>query len=101
MAHVEIVRNEVADSALARRVAREIAEAVAAAGASDERLVCSVLDEGLHLEIEVELPGWVERVPVPYPARPGDVERAMTRLLRDVGLIEDRTSRPATLSREY
>jgi hypothetical protein len=100
MAHVEIVRNEIADASLAARIAREIADAAAAAGPA-ERLACAILDEGLHLEIEVDLPGWVERVQVPYPARPGDVARAMERLLRDVGLIEDRTSHPATLSREF
>jgi hypothetical protein len=102
MAQVEILRNEVPDAALARRFEREIAEAAAGAGGSDERLVCAVLDEGLHAEIEVELPGWMERVQVAYPAREGDVRRAMTRLLRDLGLMDDRaTIRHAGLSRDY
>lgn len=101
MAQVEILRNEVAEAALAQRVAREVAEAAAAVG-SEERLACAILDEGLHLEIEVELPGWVERTRVACPVRPGDVARAVTRLLRDVGLIEDRASvRASSASRTF
>ena len=102
MAHVEIVRNEIGDASVAGRIEREIADAAAAAGSPDERLACAILDEGLHVEIEVELPGWVERVQVPHPTRPGDVARAMARLLRDVGLIDDRPSpRPSGLARDY
>ena len=50
------------------------------------RLACSILDEGLHFEIEVEVPGWTERVAVPSPARPGAVRGAVEKLLRDLGL---------------
>jgi hypothetical protein len=92
MVQVEILRNEVPEAALAQRFEREILEAAAGAGGSDERLACAILDEGLHAEIEVELPGWIERVQIPYPTRPGEVRRAMTRLFRDLGLVEDRPS---------
>ena len=44
------------------------------------------LDEGLHFEIEVEVPGWTERVAVPSPARPGEVRGAVEKLLRELGL---------------
>ena len=102
MAQVEILRNEVADAVLAQRFEREVADAAASAGGIDERLSCAILDEGLHAEIEVEMPGWIERVQVPYPARPGDVRRAMTRLLRDLGLVEERTPvRLSSFSRDY
>jgi hypothetical protein len=102
MARIEILRNEVPDAALAQRFEREIADAAASGGGSDERLTCAILDEGLHAEIEVELPGWVERVQVPYPVRPGDVRRAMTRLLHDLGLVEERAAaRLSSLSRDY
>ena len=49
---------------------------------------CSILDEGLHFEIEIEVPGWTERVAVPTPARPGAVRRAVEKVLRDYGLTE-------------
>jgi hypothetical protein len=87
MTLVDISRNEVADPGLARQFEDEINEAAAAAEGDDTRVECSILDEGLHAEIEVEFPGWVERVPVAYPARPGDVRRAVERVLRDVGLV--------------
>ena len=96
MAQVEVRRNEVPDPALARRFERELAEA--AAGAA-EPLVCTILDEGLHAEIEVELPGWTETVRIPYPSCEGDVRRAVSRLLRDVGLADARALPPAELSR--
>jgi len=51
---------------------------------SVRNLAC--LDEGMHLEIEVEVPGWTERVAVPSPARPGEVRGAVEKLLRDLGL---------------
>jgi|SRR5712691_5104064 len=102
MVEIEILRNEVPDAALAQRFEREVREAAAGACGSDERLPCAILDEGLHAEIEVELPGWIERVQVPYPARPGEVRRAMTRLLRELGLVDDRLSvRLSGLSRDY
>jgi hypothetical protein len=88
MARVEIVRNEIADAALARRFEREIV-AAAALASSDATLSCAILDEGLHAEIDIELPGWTERVVLPYPARVGDVRRAVRRLLRDLGLVEE------------
>ena len=62
MADPEIVRNEIAEVA------------------------CSILDEGLHFEIEVEAPGWTERVAVASPARPGAVRGAVAKVLRDLGL---------------
>jgi hypothetical protein len=89
MARVEIPRNEIADPALARRFEREIAAAISLAGSSDDTLSCAILDEGLHAEIEIELPGWTERVFVPYPTHVGDVRRAVRRLLRDLGLVEE------------
>ena len=89
MAQVEILRNEVPDAALAGRFEREIAAAVALAGPAAGPLLCTILDEGLHAEIEVELPGWTERILIPYPARVGDVRRAVGRLLRDLGLVDE------------
>jgi len=89
MARVEILRNEIADAALARRFEREIEAAVSLAGSSDATLACAILDEGLHAEIEIELPGWTERVLVPYPSHVGDVRDAVSRLLRDLGLVEE------------
>ncbi len=61
MADVEVVRNEIA-------------------------VACTILDEGQHFEIEVEVPGWTERVAVPSPARPGEVRGAVEKLLRELGL---------------
>jgi hypothetical protein len=89
MARVEILRNEVPDAALARRFEREIVAAVELADASEAGLACVILDEGLHAEIEIAMPGWTERVIVPYPARVGDVRRAVRRLLRDLGLVAE------------
>lgn len=88
MAHVEIARNELEDPALARQFEDEIAEAAAGAESPDDApLGCAILDEGLHAEIELQVPGWTERVPVAYPTEPGDVRRALERVLRDVGLV--------------
>lgn len=87
MPHVEFGRNELKDPALARQFEDEIAEAADDADDSDARVACTILDEGLHAEIEVEVPGWRERVPVAYPARPGDVKRAVENVLRQVGLL--------------
>ena len=86
MAEVEIGRNEVEDPVLARQLEDEIAEAAADASTPEGGLACSILDEGLHLEIEVEVPGFVETVTVPNPAQPGTVGRAVHRVLRDLGL---------------
>lgn len=58
MADVEVVRNEIAG--------RQVAQ------------------QGLLVEIEV--PGWTERVAVPSPSRPGEVRGAVEKLLRDLGL---------------
>ena len=58
-------------------------------------VACSILDEGLHFEIEVEVPGWTERVAVPSPARPGAVRGAVVKVLRDLGLTTvPRPTRP-------
>ena len=89
MARVEILRNEVPDAVVARRFEREIAAAAALIGPSETPIVCSILDEGLHAEIEIELPGWTERVLVPYPSRIGAVRRAVRRSLQDLGLVEE------------
>lgn len=48
--------------------------------------VCSILDEGVSLEIEVESPDWIERVAVTSPQRPGAVRGAVEKVLRDLGL---------------
>jgi hypothetical protein len=89
VAQVEILRNEVPDAALARRFEREIAAALAHAGPFEDPLLCTILDEGLHAEIEIELPGWTERILVPYPAGAGDVRRAVGSLLRDLGFVDE------------
>lgn len=90
MAEVEIARNEIADPQVARRVADEVTEVAATArGTAREVLGCVILDEGLHLEIEVEVPGWTERVAVPTPARPGAVRAAVAKVFRDLGLTRE------------
>ncbi len=43
----------------------------------------------VHLEIEVEVPGWTERVAVPAPARPGAVKAAVLKIFRDLGLVPE------------
>ena len=90
MAEVEFARNEIADPQVARQVADEVTEVAAAARAlALETLGCTILDEGLHLEIEVEVPGWTERIAVPAPARPGAVRAAVAKVFRDLGLAAD------------
>jgi hypothetical protein len=89
MARVAILRNEVPDAAMAGRFEREIADALAHASPSDTPFTCAILDEGLHAEIEIELPGWTERLLIPYPAAAGDVRRAVRRLLQDLGLDDE------------
>jgi hypothetical protein len=89
MAQVEFLRNEIPDAALARRFEREIVSAMERVDSPDATFACVILDEGLHAEIEVELPGWTERVLVPYPARVGDVRRTLRQLLRDTGLVAE------------
>ena len=86
MADVEIGRNEVEDPVLARRIEDEITEAASHAADPEGGLACSILDEGLHLEIEVEVPGFVETVKVTHPDEPGSVGRAVFQVLRDLGL---------------
>lgn len=88
MAKVEIRRNEIPDPVLARLFEHELAEAAEAAGTEADPLACTVLDEGLHAEIEVDLPGWTETVRIRYPVRAGDVRRAFLRVLREVGLAD-------------
>lgn len=102
MAQIQIRRNEVPDPALAQRLEREVLEAVALAGPSDGPLACAILDEGLRVEIEFELPGWTETVCVAYPVQVGQVRRAVRRLLGDLGLIDETSAFSlADLSRGY
>ena len=54
---------------------------------------CAILDERLHLEIDVEVPGWTERVAVLSPALPGAVRGAVEKVLRDLGLSAVRRPR--------
>jgi hypothetical protein len=97
MADVEFARNEIADPEVAQQVVAEITE-VAATASPRDAFSCSILDEGLYLEIEVELPGWTERVTVASPARPGAVRSAVAKVLRDLGLTAvPRPTRPAFL----
>jgi hypothetical protein len=35
------------------------------------------------------LPGWTERLVIPYPAGAGEVRRAVRRLLQDLGLDDE------------
>ena len=86
MADVNIVRNEIADSQVARQFVAEIEVAARASTLAKDVLACSILDEGLHFEIEVEVPGWTERVAVASPARPGAVRSVVAKMLRDLGL---------------
>jgi hypothetical protein len=87
MADVEFARNEIADPQLARQVVAEITDVAAGATSFDhDVLSCSILDEGLHLDISVEGPGWTETVAVRSPALPGAVRGAVEKLLRDLGL---------------
>ena len=88
MAEFEIARNEISDPTIARQFELEIREAAsgASAAADDQVIAYTILDEGLHFEIEVEVPGWMERVAVPCPPRPGQIRRAVEGVLRDFGL---------------
>ena len=90
MAEVDIARNEIADPQMSRQVVDELTE-VAASATDLARgvLGCAILDEGLHVEIEVEAPGWIERVAIPSPARPGAVKQAVQKVLRDLGLVAE------------
>jgi hypothetical protein len=89
MAQVDIACNEIADPQVARQVADEVTEVAAAARALARDVGCRILDEGLHLEIEVEVPGWTERIAVPAPARPGAVRTAVAKVFRDLGLAPE------------
>ena len=84
MANVQIVRNKIADPQVPQQVVAEVA--ARASAQAHEALACSILDEGLHFRIEVEAPGWTERMAVASPARPGAVRGAVEKLLRDLGL---------------
>ncbi len=102
MVEVKIIRNEVPDAAVAQRFQQEIAEVACLAGPCHEPLACAILDEGLHAEIEFELPGWTERVRLAYPVGPGEVRRAVKRLLREFGLLDDPPAfRLSEVSRGY
>jgi hypothetical protein len=87
MADVEFVRNEIADPQVSQQFVAEITEVAANASAlARDVLACSILDEGLYFEIEVEAPGWTERVAIPSPALPGAVRGAVAKVLRELGL---------------
>jgi len=45
--------------------------------------------QGVRLEIEVEVPGWTERIAVPGPARPGAVQAAVAKVFRSLGLAAE------------
>ena len=85
MANVEFARNEIGGRQMARHVGEEVTE-VARTTPTVAAHVCSILDEGTRLEIEVETPGWTERVAVRSPGRPGAVRGAVEKMLRDLGL---------------
>lgn len=90
MAEVDIARNEIADPQMSRQIVDELSEVAASAtDLARDVLECAILDEGLHYEIEVEGPGWTERVEIPSPARPGAVKDAVRKVLRDLGLVVD------------
>ena len=70
MAEVDFLRNEIADPQVAHQVVTEITEVAArASAAAREVLACTILDEGMHFEIEVEVPGWTDRRPSPLMPR--------------------------------
>lgn len=85
MANMEFARNEISRSQMARHVGEEVTE-VATTASTVAAHVCSILDEGLSLEIEVEVPGWTESVVVRSPERPGAVRGAVEKLLHDLQL---------------
>ena len=85
MANVEFARNEIAGRQMARHVGEEVAE-VATTTATVAAPVCSILDEGTSLEIEVEVAGWTDRMTVASPTRPGAVRGAVEKVLRDLGM---------------
>jgi hypothetical protein len=90
MAEVEIARNEIADPETAHRFVTELtAVADSAHSLAQGILRSSILDEGLHFEIEIEVPGYTERVAIPAPARPGAVRSAVLKVLRGYGLADD------------
>ena len=90
MAEVDIARNEISDPQVSRQVVDELREVAASATELARGVLgCSILDEGLHFEIEVEAPGWTERVAVPTPARPGAVKHAVNKVLRELGLVPE------------
>ena len=87
MAQIAIAVNEVRDPALATRLENEVYEAAAPAMEPDEGVVgVSILDEGRHVDLELELLGWVERFAIPSTPQPGAVRAAVERFLCHVGL---------------
>lgn len=89
MVEVEIARNEIADPQVAQQFVAELREVAASASALARGILgCSILDEGLHFEIEVEVPGGTARIAIPAPARPGAVRRAVEKVFRDFGLAD-------------
>jgi hypothetical protein len=87
MAQFEIALNEVRDRALAVRLEHEIGDAATGASEPDEGMLgFTILDEGHHVDIQMELLGQVERRAVSCHPGPGEVRRVVERFLSDVGL---------------
>lgn len=85
MANVGFARDEMSGPQMSRHLGEEVTE-VARTASTVAAHVCSILDEGVPFEIDVEVPGWTERVSVRSPARPGAVRGTVEKVLRDLGL---------------
>jgi len=83
MADVGYGRNGAADRQIGRQVGEEFIEVVATAS-TVARHACAILEEGSRFDIEIEVPGWTERVAVHSPSRPGAVRGAVEKMLRDL-----------------
>lgn len=83
MGYTAFVRGERDGREMVRHLGDEDTE-VASMASTVAAHVCSILDEGVFLEIEVEAPGWTERVSVASPTQPGAVRGAVTKVLRDL-----------------
>jgi hypothetical protein len=84
MGNLGFSRNDVA-LAMARHGGEEVTE-ISRTASTVAAHVCSILDEGQSLEIDVEVPGWIDRMTVVSPTQPGAVRGAVEKVLRDLGL---------------